>query len=172
MENYCLITLIEKFKMRDMSVFPLIFSEFESLLHYYAAKGKAEDMFQELSVFLVELLYKINLSKFEKDYTDSLKRYIAVSIGNKYTAFSKADNLLKRNNMLYESLISVSDDFSQRQFLNDALNILTQKQRKIMLCKYIYNYSDVEIANELGISRQAVNRIKNRAVESMREYLK
>ncbi|MBQ6847632.1 MAG: sigma-70 family RNA polymerase sigma factor [Clostridia bacterium] len=172
MENHCLITLVEKFRMKDMSAFPLIFAEFEGLLHHYAAKCQAEDTFQELSVFLVELLYKMDLKKFRKDSTDSLKRYIAVSIGNRYIAFSKEDNLFKRDREILENSAFSNDIYLQRQILADALRTLTKKQRMVILCRYIYDYSDVEIADSLGISRQAVNRIKNRAMESMREYLK
>ena len=64
MENSCLLSLLEKFRKGDMSVFPVVFSEFEGLIYHYAEKSDAEDTAEELSVFLLELLYKIDLSPF------------------------------------------------------------------------------------------------------------
>lgn len=56
------------------------------------------------------------------------------------------------------------NNFENTYFLH-----LTELQRKIILLKYIYGYSDQEIANRLKISRQAVNRAKNRGVKIIRE---
>lgn len=171
MENGCLITLIENFRGKDMSAFPVIFSQFEGLIHYYSGKEGGEDTFQELSVFLLELLYKVDIKRFEKKSGDGLKRYIAVCIGNRYIALCKQNSILKKNNVSFSYIASHEKDFLQNQMLKDAMDKLTHKQREIIILKYIYNYSDVEIALALDISRQAVNRIKNRAVVALREYL-
>ncbi len=44
-------------------------------------------------------------------------------------------------------------------------------QRTILEERYIKNYSDIEIANKLNISRQAVNKTKNKALENLRTYM-
>lgn len=36
--------------------------------------------------------------------------------------------------------------------------------------KYIYELSEIDIAKILGISRQAVNRLKNRALNNLRKF--
>lgn len=172
MENCCLITLTEKFRSGDMSAFPLIYAEFEGLIYHYTAKCSAEDTYQELTVFLVELLYKAKLSQFVKNSDNSFKRYIAVCLGNKYIALSKEDILRKSRNISFEDRTPSVDGFFEKQLLKDAMAKLTVKQQKVICYKYIYDYSDTEIAYRLNISRQAVNRIKNRAFESLREYLK
>ena len=46
---------------------------------------------------------------------------------------------------------------------------LTALQRKVLVIRYLYGYSDAEIADQLHISRQAVNRAKNRAVAVLKE---
>lgn len=171
MENCCLITLIEKFKGRDISAFPIIFGEFEGLIRIYTARLDGEDAFQELTVFLLELLYKINASAFKRDNSDTLKRYIAVSIRNKYIALSKQrDIYLRTSYSLIEDLTESGPDFWENHILKEALNGLPPKQRQVILYKYIYDYSDIETAAFLGITRQAVNRLKNRAMENLREY--
>ncbi len=172
MENCCLIMLIEKVRDKDMSAFPLIFDEFEKLIYHYTAKCSAEDTYQELVVFLLELIHKIDISRFKNKYGDGLSRYITVCITNKYIEISKTDCIHKSQNEMLDITKPTTVDFLQKQILTDAMKMLTPKQQKIIIYKYIYDYSDVEIAYSLNISRQAVNRIKNRAIETLREYLK
>ncbi len=172
MENGCLITLIKKFREKDMSVFPVIFAEFEGLIYHYSLKCQAEDTFEELTVFLLELLYKVDISRFQKLTGEGLKRYIAVSLRNKYLAFSKADTVLKKNNQFLDEFVSVEPDFLEEFIFREGLEKLTPKQREIIVFKYLHNYTNNEIAKILNISRQAVNQIKNRAVETLREYYK
>lgn len=171
MENCCLKTLIEKFRNKDMSAFPVIFAEFEGLIRHYTLKCSAEDTFQELTVFLLELLYKVDISRFEDKQGDGLKRYIAVCLGNKYIALSKEDCLFKSNTQLFEDIASQTPDFLEEQALREAMDKLTEKQKEVMIFKYVHNYTNNEIAEILNISRQAVNQIKNRAVEILRGYL-
>ncbi len=171
MENSCLLSLLGKFRKGDMSVFPVIFSEFEGLIHHYARKSDAEDTAEELSVFFLELMYKLDISRFIGAKGDGLSRYIAVCLRNKYIAFSCQNENFKKVSRWAPSETTFAEDFSKRTFLKDALKYLTPKQRTVITLKYIYDYSDAEIALNLNISRQAVNRIKNRAIEVLREYL-
>ena len=53
--------------------------------------------------------------------------------------------------------------------LREMLTGLTALQRKVLVIRYLYGYSDAEIADQLHISRQAVNRAKNRAVAVLKE---
>ena len=52
------------------------------------------------------------------------------------------------------------------------LNDLSEKQRFVIIQKYIIGFSDVEIAERMNISRQAVNRLINRALENLRNNSK
>lgn len=170
MENSCLITLIEKFRKQDMSVFAVIFSEFEKLIYYYSHRGDKEEVFQELTVFLVELLYKLNLSEFKRDRTDTLKRYIAVSIRNRYLSEMRKGSKISREYVLMDEYTGSLCDLLTAEILKEALSTLSEKQQKVIVYKYIYGYSDAEIGNVLNISRQSVNSLKNRAIERLREY--
>lgn len=174
MENYCLISLTQKFQRGDMSVFPAIFAEFEKLLHFFASRLIDEDGFQELSVFFVELLYKIDVSQFKKNSEDCLSRYIAVCIRNKYISLSKRNDLEKsKNTAFFEGYLEkdrlFNEDLALTQALKELLYTLPPKQKRVILYKYIYNFSNKEIARHLSISPQAVNQIKNRALEKLRE---
>ncbi len=55
---------------------------------------------------------------------------------------------------------------------NVYLSYLTELQKKIIIFKYIYGYSDNEIAKSLKISRQAVNRTKNRGLNTIKAAIR
>ena len=52
----------------------------------------------------------------------------------------------------------------------DALENLTERQKGVIICKYIYCLSDSQISEIFKISRQSVNKLKNRALNVLKEY--
>ena len=169
MENRMLKNLILSFRGGEIKAFPVIYEEFKKMINFYSRKIGDEDSGQELMMFLIETLYGIELERFISDSNDNLKRYIAVALRNKYIALSKANvRDLTMLLDLYEkdAIYNYSDD---EILLRDMLGSLSEKQRKIIIYKYIYGYSDLEISKILCISRQAVNRLKNRGFDIIRE---
>jgi DNA-directed RNA polymerase specialized sigma24 family protein len=45
--------------------------------------------------------------------------------------------------------------------------VLSEKQRIVVIAKFVSGYSDVEIAKFLNISRQAVNKLLRRALKTL-----
>lgn len=167
MYNYTLMNLISNFQKGDEFCFE-IYKVFEKLIMVYSKQD--EDMKQELTLFLIELLRNINLSKFVMDDSINLQKYIAVCLKNKYIA------ILKENNKHIQNVITV--DISECIFphfdntnviLDDALNYLTSPQRKVIVY-YLHKYTISEISQMLGISRQAVNQMKNRSFKILNKY--
>lgn len=169
--NFDLKPLIERFKEHDMTVFSVIYDEFKGLIIHYGKKLNFDDAIEELNLFFIELLYGIDLSKFALDASFEIQRYMAVSIRNKYIYLSgRNDKYEKMFVGLYEEWVGSAVDFEERLVLNDALGSLPERQRIILVYKYIYLYSDLEIARLFHISRQAVNRLKNRGLASLRTF--
>lgn len=170
MKDYLLKPLIEKIKEQDMSAFPLIFDEFKRLINFYAAKLRYEDAASDLTLFLIELLYTIRLSKFEDNESDDIKRYIAVSIKNKYFSLSANHfNKEKYNDDFYDGYDVFYEDFLGRIFLDDSLKSLNDEQKIIIIYRYIYGYSIADIGQITNLSRQTVNKKKNQALKILRE---
>jgi RNA polymerase sigma factor (sigma-70 family) len=169
--NYLLLELIKKFRKQDEEVFSEIYDEFKKLIRMYSSRLGGEDSDQELTVFFVELLHTVDLHKFKPDNSDGVSRYIAVSLRNKYIALSKKSQLECIMNTSFEeaeNFISfTTDDYSS---ISEALSHLSERQQLIITYKYIYNYTDSEISEILGITRQAVNRLKNRAIKILEEF--
>ncbi len=168
--NCLLINLIKKFKKHNMNVFTVIYDEFKDLILLYSARLGGEDTTQDLLIFLIELLYGIELSRFGYDQSDTLTRYIRVSLKNKYISLSKENQRYKTLSEAFEDcsyLFHTNDEYFG---ISEALKLLSKKQQLIITYKYIHNYSDAEISEMLDISRQAVNRLKNRALTILKEF--
>ena len=170
--NLVLKPLIKRFKQQEMEVFPQIYKIFERLINLYATRLFCEDSISDLTLFLIELLYNIDLSRFNNDETYDIKKYIAVCLRNKYINLSMQKSTLSNKTLpLMEDIIISENNFENKIVVSEILKFLNDKQKAVLVYKYIYGYGDCEIAIAMGISRQAVNRLKNRALQSLKELL-
>lgn len=48
---------------------------------------------------------------------------------------------------------------------------LPQRQQQVILLEFYLGFRETEIAQMLGISRQAVNQLKKRALHSLRDWI-
>lgn len=171
MNNRVLKHYIESFKNQKTEVFSKILHHYKKILNYYANRLEGEDAKQELNLFFVELLFKINTEKFVSDSSYSLACYISASIRNKYIEISKYEARHKLHCMpFFENCFESAAEIDLRLEMEEMLELLSEKQRAVIIAKYFHLYSDVEIAEILGISRQAVNHLKNRALETLRRF--
>lgn len=169
MKNREFICLIKEYRHGNKeAVLPLL-KQFEGLIYHYKAKSGIEDICEELTAFLLELFQKINLNLFKDPEGDGINRYIAVSVGHKFVALSKEYDKNRTFQAVAESDLGYTPDLCQEEILRETLSSLTPRQRDVILYKYIYLYSDIEIAETLHISRQAVNQIKNRSINILKE---
>lgn len=170
--NKELLCIVREIKNKDMSRFAKLYEAFARLIHHYEMKLGYDDAGQELTVFLLELIYSLDTDKFFPDDTDLLNRYIAASIRNKYIALSKRKHRhMLESCELYDCAYCV-DEVEGSVTLKEGMKQLNQRQRESLILKYIYGYSDTEIADRLGITRQAVNRLEKRGLSILREYLR
>lgn len=84
----------------------------------------------------------------------------------------------------FESLIYINElDFNEIQdtstiigldselLLYDMFKNLTKKERQVIEYKFLVGKSDSEIGEMLNISRQAINKTKNRALNKLKEFI-
>ena len=169
MKNREFIYCITEYRKGDRNAVLPLLKQFEGLIFHYKAKSNIEDICEELTAFLLEMFDKINLGLFENQEGDGINRYIAVSVGHKFIALSKEHDKNRAFQTIAERDTGYTADLCQDEILRETLSVLTPRQREVILYKYIYLYSDSEIAESLNISRQAVNQIKNRSVGILRE---
>lgn len=146
---------------------------FEKLINLYSIKLGYEDAIGELNLFFFELINGIALNRFNADNTDGLCRYIKTSLKHKYIALDKQRQIEELSSYrLNENITAIKFDFRDKVELADLLTTPTQKQRTILYYRYFYLLSCAEIAEILGITRQAVNRLENRALKFLKEIMK
>ncbi len=162
------IKLIEEYQNHETKNFNLIYNEFYKLLLLYGSRVGDSDSTQELSVFLVELLFEINISKFESDESEDIKKYIAVCLRNEYYAMLKRKhNRLSLYCELNCDIPEPEHDVESNLFVRQCLGMVNESQREILILRYFCDYSDSQIAEKLHISRQAVNKARNKAIEKI-----
>ena len=127
-----------------------------------------------MQLALIELTAAIPLQQFKMQDNDGcLVSYISKSMRNKYISLSCKEQTMHNHMLLildetYDCIDEKSDDLQDNIDFKVILGSLTELQKKVIIFKYYYEYSDNEIAKMLGISRQAVNRLKNRGIEKLR----
>ncbi len=171
MENKKLLKIVKEIKNGDMSNFGELYAVFERLIKLYGARIELEDAKEELTVFLLELIYDIDTGRFAPDCSDTLCRYIAVSLRNKYIILSKkADRLRLESCELFDYSGAKYGEQDTKIALADGLRLLSDKQRHAVVFRYIYGFSDAEIAQMLSVTRQAVHGLQLRALDILRRY--
>ena len=63
-------------------------------------------------------------------------------------------------------------DFSNRIALDEAMNLLDTRERQILDNRFIIGKTQMEIANEIGISQAQVSRLEKRAIKQLKKVLK
>ena len=165
-ENSLLIDLIQNNQEEAYSLY-------KRLIDLYSKKLRYEDAIGELNLFFFELINSIELNRFNADHTDGLSRYIKTSLRHKFISLYKQRQAEELSSCeLKENIINIKFDFRAKIEAADLLALLTQKQRLILYYRYFYLLSCEEIAKLLGISRQAVNRLENRALKFLKEIMK
>jgi RNA polymerase sigma factor (sigma-70 family) len=126
----------------------------------------------DLTIAFIQLIKEIDLTKFE-ERDKKVAKFICKFLENKSIDLlrkyrNKGKEYLQIN---YDILHEQAPDFSSNIFMSSLLSSLPYKQRTVIVKKFIYQYTDREIAESLGISRQAVNGAKNRGLKNLRKKL-
>lgn len=152
---------------------------FDKLLKKYARLLGTEDAYEELRLFFFELLNKLQQKGLKNSSDMYAISYIVKSVKNQYIALSKAQACRKENvfsemseeQMVYVEQIASTDDRVDISSYFPSENRLSEREKAILQLFFVDEYSIEEIAQQLSISRQAVNQAKNRALNKIRKAL-
>lgn len=170
-----LYVLVSNAQNKDKNSLVEILNKFHPLIKKYTRKLNYDDAESELTIALIEtILYMpiFNKSYLKKD--EAIIGYVIKSIRNKYIYLSEKNTKILRTqteldlDICSDKYYIESDDLI---LIRSLLSKLSELQKRIIIQKYFYKCSDVEIAKNINVSRQAVNRIKNRALKNMRNEL-
>lgn len=160
----------------DEAVLALI-ADFEKLLRKYANWVKSEDSYEDLRLFFIELIYKMKRRKICMENDGQVVNYINRSIRNEALRLRKRNTLnipiklsdLSDEQIVYiEKAMSVENATSLTEYFS---NSLSEKEQLIIYMIFENGYSCSKAAEILGITRQAVNQAKIRAIAKIKENI-
>ncbi len=144
--------------------FDSLFEEYFDKVYYKVLSivknsSDAEDISQE--VFMS--VYK-NLNKFREESNIYTWIY-RIAINKTYDFFKKKKNELEIN----EEVLLIADEFNSDTniLLQEKLNLISEKEREIVILKDIYGYKLKEIADMKNINLSTVKSIYYKALKDM-----
>lgn len=151
-----------------------VINEFELTIKKFSIKLHYEEAETDLIIAFIEMIRSINLNKFDSDNKGAIVNYIYNTMKNKHVdLFRKHVQRRKEEVEINLDIIADTEEFNMESgiFMENLLSNLTNRERIIVKEKYIKDHSDIEIAEKLHITRQAVNKARNKALGKLRTYL-
>jgi RNA polymerase sigma factor (sigma-70 family) len=171
--NDDIYNMVKKAQEGEQDAFIEIFNKFDPAINKFSNQLSYPEAKSDLYIFIIELIRDLNLNKFNKINQGKLFNYIYNSIKNKKISLHRKNtrNSIDELPINLEVLPSTKNHGVNNVLIDEAFEILTNHQKKILYKKYILGYSDTEIGEKLDISRQAVNQCQNRAIQKIRENI-
>jgi len=173
MEDLC--KLIINSKMHNESSTLAILDKFSPLINKYSRKLAYDGAHTDLVICLLETIESIPVYTNKNLRNDAgIIAYINTSIKHKYIILSK------KNCKITNSETELNTDFfgenpyntvDDKLFIQEILDKLPVFQKDVIKKIYINNIAENDLAKQLRISRQAINRTKNRALNNLRKFL-
>lgn len=167
-----LYDLLKRAKNNDQDATYEIIKDFDGTLKKLSNSLYHEEAQTDLIIELLKLIKHIDIEKFKDSNNKQIAKYIHMHLR------TKALNLLKKYRNKCKDYMEINHEIVADENIADIesvvltsilINSLVKQQREIITMKFVYGFSEKDIAQVLGISRQAVNRVKNRALNNLRK---
>lgn len=167
--------LVVKSQAGDKEATLEIVTRFGPLIKKYSYLLRYDGANSDLVIALIEIVKKIPIYRDNNlKYDKFLIGYVSSALKNRYIQLSKKySSIYSMETELNLSIAKgdLSSKLEDRVFIGEVLDKLSGIQKKVIVMKFIKNYSDKDISNILKISRQSVNRAKNRGLKNIRKYI-
>ena len=145
-----------------------MYNKFSPLIKKYGKKLDYEEAESDLTIFLLESIKKIDLNKFKNRSDGEIVNYIKLIFKNKYIdLLRQLMNKKIETTMAFETELIFNDYYKnlEEEYFFSLIKHLSEIQRKIIIGRYYYGYSDDNLSKFFKISRQAVFKNRKRALE-------
>lgn len=172
-----LIDDIIKIQNGDSDLTLKLIEKFNPMLKKYAHNLYYEDAYHDLLADFIELLSNIKVERMQNKDEGCMISYVITSIHSSYIKklikikqmknFIIYSDLTEKELHYIDGLTATNDTYISTDF--DLLKkILTNPEFIIIKMIFYEGYSVTETANINGITRQAVNQMKNRALKKLK----
>lgn len=162
--------LYEYFKYaqnNDEEYVVLLYHKFLPMIKGFGRKLNYDEAESDLTIFLLEFIKHIDLKKFKNRSDGEIVNYMHSAFKSQYINILK--NIIKKNIEItaLETEFVCNDCYKNLEFMHlfSLLKNLSSMQKKIILGKFYYGYSDVELSHIFSASRQAIYKQKKKAFD-------
>lgn len=169
----CLYSVIECAKYGDNENLEFLIAKFEPMINGLAWKLNNDCGRTDLVIFFIKLVRGIKLEKIENLSDGALVNYIKKSLYREYFKLRKERLVMEVELIdIFSTNINEYMDSEYKILLDDLefRQVITKKEHDILTKKYCYLSTEQEIARELNVSRQAINKSHKSAVKKIRGY--
>lgn len=170
-----LIDIIQAAHNKDNVGTLKVIDTFDRAIRSFSYKLNYEDAYTDLVIFLLGLCQSVDLHKIENLNEGAIVKYFYNSLRHEFIRLSKRNKKYTSNEQSYgidpSEIINndkMNHDIYSDVLFYDMINNLTAKEKQIIKYIFLWNYSDVETSKTLGISKQAVGKIKRKALQKMK----
>lgn len=148
---------------------------FKPLIQKYSRKLNYDGADTDIIIFILEIIPNIPIHKNSNMQNDGyLVNYICHSVTHKFIYLSKKNHKIlsmetELNTNIY--ITTYDEPLENNMYISYLLDKLSEMQRQIIEKIFIQDISENTISKQLNISRQAVNRTKNRALKILKTYM-
>ena len=172
--NSNLYELIDAAKNGDEQALTNLIVTFEPAINKFSRHLGYDCAKTDLNIFLIELIKNLELNKFDPKANGKIFNYIYNSLKNKkINLFNKnIENKIDALPIKLECIKSYDPTIENTILVSKFWKFLTEYQQNVLKKKFFEGLTDMEIASDLNVSRQAINQCKNRAFNRIREKFK
>lgn len=167
-----LYKLVECSMKGDKECMLEIINKFKPLIRKYSRKLNYDGSDSDLIICLLETINSIPVNNLEMQKDERIIGYINASIKHKYIYLSKKyTHIINSETELDTDILGEAcEDISENLiFINNLVDKLPKLQQEIIKQIYFKGKSVNDMAKQLNISRQAVNKAKNRALKNLKD---
>ncbi len=157
-----------------------LINRFQPLLKKYARKLRYDDAYEDCQLFFIELIKKMDYKGSFAQKERTAVAYIKTAVKNFYN--KKICEIFKaKKEVLFSELSQEQRYFIESKMAKqDEINFFTElgldgslnaKEKRIVYLVYVKGYSVAEIARVCHKSRQAVNQLKKRALNKLKQIV-
>lgn len=154
--------------------------KFNPLLIRYARKLNYEDAYQDLVIFFIDLILRMDIRKLHIDNDAAIISYFQTCVQNQYVFLLRKLIVQKRElyftdmveEQIYktEKMLATYDEANMLMEWN-LRKILNAREYNVISLIYCGGFSAAELAQKYGTTRQAINQQKMRAINKIRRSM-
>lgn len=166
---------LKKAQNGDENAMEDIYLSFYLNIKKWSKKLDYEEGETDIIINFLKFIKDINVEKFKEKNDKEIEKFIYTFIKN------RSIDLMRRNKVRKEDILPIdydvlydekASDFDSNTFVLSLVNTLPKRQRTVIVEKFIHQHRVKEIAQRLGITKQAVNGLERRGLRNLKRTLK